>query len=503
MYQHPGVYVEHVPSGALAIEAASTSVTAFVGPVGRGSAATVKPIFITSVGQYASAFGPLGGGAGGIYNQGDQVDVMGHAINAYFANGGTKAYIVPLDTSDEVAATIEAKVKVDGDTYDVSATAKSPGTWGNDLKVKVEAGAAAPEVTISVLYKDKTVETYTNLTLAPDEANSAADVVTAESGLVTLEAAKKVSGGTLPATLTLATGKNSTKLTNVEYGLAFDVLKDYRDISIICLPGLTWNANQTTYQKAIAHAEFMKNRMVIVDPNDTDLKTATDVNALGLTTSPFAATYHPHLTVLNPYHNESAASLPKTFDLGPGAFAAGLWGRIDSTRGVWKAPGGLEATVRGTLGPKRLIGNAIQDNLNPEGVNCIRSIVGPNVVWGARTRATKTKPEFRYISVRRTQNMIGESLYRALQAVVFEPNDHKLWSALRGGVGDFMDGLHRAGAFQGAKASDAYFVQCGLGSTMTQGDIDAGIVRVSVGFAPLKPAEFVVVQISQKVGQAA
>ncbi|MEL6588008.1 MAG: phage tail sheath C-terminal domain-containing protein, partial [Pseudomonadota bacterium] len=181
----------------------------------------------------------------------------------------------------------------------------------------------------------------------------------------------------------------------------------------------------------------------------------------------------------------------------------GLWGRIDSTRGVWKAPAGLEASVRGTLGPKRLIGNAIQDNLNPEGINCIRSIVGPNVVWGARTRATKTKPEFRYISVRRTQNMIGESLYRALQAVVFEPNDHKLWSSLRGGVGDFMDGLHRAGAFQGAKASDAYFVQCGLGSTMTQGDIDAGIVRVSVGFAPLKPAEFVVVQISQKVGQAA
>ena len=99
--------------------------------------------------------------------------------------------------------------------------------------------------------------------------------------------------------------------------------------------------------------------------------------------------------------------------------------------------------------------------------------------------------------------MIGESLYNALQAVVFEPNNHKLWAGLRASVGNFMDGLHRAGAFQGEKASDAYYVNCGLGSTMTQGDIDAGIVRVVVGFAPLKPAEFVVVQIQQIVGQSA
>ena len=179
-----------------------------------------------------------------------------------------------------------------------------------------------------------------------------------------------------------------------------------------------------------------------------------------------------------------------------------MWARIDSRRGVWKAPAGLEATVRGTIGPNLLIGNDLQDNLNELGINCLRSIIGPTVIWGARTLATKTKPEFRYVSVRRTQNMIGESLYNALQSVVFEPNDHKLWASLRGSVTDFMSGLHRAGAFQGEKASDAYYVRCNLNSTMTQGDIDAGIVRVVVGFAPLKPAEFVVVQIKQIVGQA-
>ena len=125
----------------------------------------------------------------------------------------------------------------------------------------------------------------------------------------------------------------------------------------------------------------------------------------------------------------------------PSAFAAGMWSRIDGSRGVWKAPAGLEATVRGTIGPTVLIGNDLQDNLNEWGINCLRAIIGPTVIWGARTLATKTKPEFRYVPVRRTQSMIGESLYSALQAVVFEPNDHRLWASLSASVGTFMDGL--------------------------------------------------------------
>jgi phage tail sheath protein FI len=180
---------------------------------------------------------------------------------------------------------------------------------------------------------------------------------------------------------------------------------------------------------------------------------------------------------------------------------AGVWARIDASRGVWKAPAGLEATVLGTLGPNVPVSSAIQEHLNPLGVNCLRTVTGPTSVWGARTLATETDPEYRYVSVRRTQNMIRESLYNALQTAVFEPNDQALWSSLRTRITDFMGDLFRAGAFQGAKASEAYFVHCGLGSTMTQSDIDAGLVRVLVGFAALKPAEFVVVDIQQRVGQ--
>lgn len=148
------------------------------------------------------------------------------------------------------------------------------------------------------------------------------------------------------------------------------------------------------------------------------------------------------------------------------------------------------------------VSDEVQDQLNGWGINCIRHVIGPPVVWGARARH-QGAAEYRYVSVRRTAILIGESLYNALQAVVFEPNNHVLWASLRANVGSFMDQLFRAGAFQGEKASDAYRVRCNLDDTMTQADVDAGIVRVIVMFAPLRPAEFVTIQIKQKVGQTA
>jgi len=318
-----------------------------------------------------------------------------------------------------------------------------------------------------------------------------------------------IASGTDDASTTLAGGKDHGSPDPADYMNALLHLRDYRDITMLMLPGKVWNAEgKIEIGTAVTHAEFMQNRMVLVDPPKAEgsdrLQTPKDVKDLGATTSPYTALYYPWVEVANPFYDpDIAANLPKTFLIPPGSFAAGLWARIDGSRGVWKAPAGLEATVRGALGPNIDIGADLQDNLNEWGVNCMRSIIGPPVIWGARTLASKSKPEFRYVPVRRTQNMIGESLYNALQAVVFEPNDHKLWASLRASANAFMDTLHRAGAFQGEKASDAYYVRCGLGTTMTQADIDAGVVRLVVGFAPLKPAEFVVVQIKQIVGQTA
>lgn len=103
--------------------------------------------------------------------------------------------------------------------------------------------------------------------------------------------------------------------------------------------------------------------------------------------------------------------------------------------------------------------------------------------------------------VRRTAIYIEQSIFNGIQWAVFEPNDHPLWSSLRANIGSFMNGMFRAGAFQGKTADEAYFVRCGLGDTMTQGDIDRGQVIIVVGFAPLKPAEFVILRLQQKVGQ--
>ena len=185
----------------------------------------------------------------------------------------------------------------------------------------------------------------------------------------------------------------------------------------------------------------------------------------------------------------------------PSGFAAGMWAKIDSRRGAWKAPAGLETGLVGVAKTEFVVEADEQDQLNPWGVNCLRKIISDTVIWGTRTLATKVDPEWRYVPVRRTAILIEESVYQGIQWAVFEGNNHLLWESLRLNIEAFMDGLFRAGAFQGEKASDAYFVRCGLGDTMTQADIDRGWVIAIVGFAPLKPAEFVIVRIQQKVNQ--
>ncbi len=284
-------------------------------------------------------------------------------------------------------------------------------------------------------------------------------------------------------------------------------LRKIRDISIILLPGQSWAASATAAKANIdafrSHAERMKNRMLIIDP-DPSLEFTSSKSFLdeGFPTSTYTATYYPWVEVANPhYHPELRANREQKVKVPPSAFAAGVWARTDGRQGVWKAPAGLQASVVGISNTVVRVGDDEQDSLNPVGVNCFRRIISDPVIWGTRTLATKADPEWRYVPVRRTAMMIEESIYQGIQWAVFEPNSHLLWSSLRLNIGNFMDGLFRAGAFQGEKASDAYFVRCNLGDTMTQGDIDAGRVIVLVGFAPVKPAEFVIVRLQQIVGQ--
>jgi phage tail sheath protein FI len=182
-----------------------------------------------------------------------------------------------------------------------------------------------------------------------------------------------------------------------------------------------------------------------------------------------------------------------------------LYAQTDAQRGVWKAPAGLTVLFNGISGLSVPLTDSENGALNPLGVNCLRSFsgVGP-VVWGARTLrgSDQFADEYKYVPVRRTALFIEESLYEGLKWAVFEPNADPLWAEIRLNVGSFMQTLFRQGAFQGTTPQDAYFVKCDS-STNPQSQIDLGIVTVVVGFAPLKPAEFVVIQIQQITGQGA
>ena len=171
---------------------------------------------------------------------------------------------------------------------------------------------------------------------------------------------------------------------------------------------------------------------------------------------------------------------------------------------MWKAPAGIQATLNGVQSMTYPLTDPENGQLNPLGLNCMRSFpVYGRVLWGARTLAgaDAMASQWKYVPVRRTALFLEESLYRGTKWVVFEPNDEPLWASIRLNLNAFMQTYFLKGAFQGKTPDEAYFVKCD-NETTTQTDIDNGVVNILVGFAPLQPAEFVVIQIEQLTGQA-
>jgi Bacteriophage tail sheath protein len=240
---------------------------------------------------------------------------------------------------------------------------------------------------------------------------------------------------------------------------------------------------------------------LIIDPPEVSWQSAADavdlskgVNKLrvGLVKD-YSAVFYPRLRI-----DEGG----KEIVVAPSGAIAGLMGRIDSTRGVWKAPAGTEADLRGILGVERRFSDGENGIMNQKAVNTIRAFPSGIVNWGARTMDGDDSfgSQYKYIPIRRLALFIEESLYRGLQWAVFEPNDEPLWAQIRLNVGAFMNNLFRQGAFEGASAREAYFVKCDKDTT-TENDRNLGLVNIIVGFAPLKPAEFVILYLQQMAGQ--
>jgi phage tail sheath protein FI len=296
------------------------------------------------------------------------------------------------------------------------------------------------------------------------------------------------------------TGTNLLGVRSAKTGLF--ALEDVDLFNILCLPraaDLGADDMRAVYAQAETYCEERRAFALIDVPESVD--SLDEMQTWLLQNESLrhrnAAVYFPRVLSPDPLNDNRPRSL------GASGTVAGLYARTDAARGVWKAPAGTDARLRNVQALGYLLTDPQNGALNPLGVNCLRTFpVYSHVCWGARTLdgADAQASEWKYVPVRRFTLYLEESLYRGTKWAVFEPNDEPLWAQLRLNIGAFMHNLFRQGAFQGTSPREAYLVKCDK-ETTTQNDIDQGIVNILVAFAPLKPAEFVIIKIQQKAGQ--
>jgi phage tail sheath protein FI len=485
---YPGVYIEEVPSGVRTITGVATSIALFIGWAARGP--TDRALRLTSFADFERQYGGL-----------DRRSLLGYAVKQFFENGGADAYALRIADGD--ADTADAAIG------DLALTANSPGAWANDYRVRLTRRTDDPtRFKLEVLFQpanDAIVESFENLSMSNADSRFVDTVVNGRSSFI----AAAAGSATTPANATVdldgtTAGDDGTVIGPADAAfrtalLALFGLGSITDrielFNLVCVPGLTHAATIGTLQ----HHCRDRRAFLIVDSIEDDTVGNVPTSLTGLTgpDAMNAAFYFPWVIAPDPLQEGALRSFP------PCGFVAGVYARTDATRGVWKAPAGSEAGINGASGLVIAMSDPENGQLNPRGINCLRTLpVYGNVVWGSRTLHgdNDRASEWKYVPVRRLALFLEESLYRGTQWVVFEPNDEPLWAQIRLNIGAFLQGLFRQGAFQGSSSREAYFVKCDK-ETTTQTDINLGIVNIVVGFAPLKPAEFVVIKIQQIAGE--
>jgi hypothetical protein len=485
----PGVYIEEIPSGVRAITGVATSIALFIGWAGRGP--TDGTVRLTSFADYERQLGGL-----------DRRTLLGYAVKQFYENGGSDAYVIRIaDLATSAAATASIG--------DLNLTASSRGAWANDYRVRLTRRADdATRFKLEVLHHpsaDAVVESFENLSMTTTDSRFVETAVNGRSSFITVDATttNTPANGTVNLNATTP-GADGSVIGPADAGFRTSLVAlfgtgsvtDRIDLfNIVCVPGLTDAPTISTLQ---GHCRTRR-AFLLVDTADTET-VATVVASLANKTGADALNagfYFPWVMSPDPLQDGALRAFP------PSGYVAGVYARTDSTRGVWKAPAGSDAGINGAAGLSITMSNAENGQLNPHAVNCLRTLpVFGTVVWGARTLHgdNDRASEWKYIPVRRMALFLEESLYRGTQWVVFEPNDEPLWAQIRLNIGAFMQNLFRQGAFQGTSPREAYFVKCDR-ETTTQTDINLGIVNIIVGFAPLKPAEFVVIKVQQMAGE--
>ncbi|MEZ4295081.1 MAG: phage tail sheath subtilisin-like domain-containing protein [Polyangiaceae bacterium] len=497
----PGVYIEEIPSGARAIIGVSTSVTAFIGRARRGP--IDRATRISSPAELERRFG-------GLWNQSD----LGHVVHHFFQNGGRDAIIVRVDAG---SATATASFPA-GDPFVFRAA--DAGSWATGMRVTITPDAGGATFSLQAQLFDATgreieSEIYYNLVLTPGAVQYVGDVLASRSSLLRLQAAPAA----LPAsavTGALAGGGDGTQPDIGAYSgsvasrTGLHALDEIDVVNLLCVPfpkattvideterAGFWSGNALPWCQA-------RGAFAVIDAPPSwasfDAVSTDLANAAGWMSnlrSAHGAQYFPDILAPDPLQENRLRAFP------PCGAIAGVIARTDGSRGVWKAPAGLDATLAGALDLSLALTDGEQGALNREGVNCLRAFPGlGRVVWGSRSLLgqDRSASEWKYVPVRRLASYMQQTLLRGTRWAVFEGNDEPLWSQLRLNIGAFMHQLFRRGAFAGKTPTEAYFVKCNADTT-TQADIDAGVVNVIIGFAPVKPAEFVVIKLQQIAGQ--
>ncbi|MBA2254268.1 MAG: phage tail sheath family protein [Chloroflexi bacterium] len=501
-YLSPGVYVEEVESGSKPIEGVGTAVAAFVGLAARGP--TNAPTLVTNWTQFVSLFGDFMEGA-----------YLAHAVYGYFQNGGGVAYVVRIGGDGPApAARAEIATAKDGKLSGYRATALEAGQSGNQISIEVTEATTPGEDTfkLTVSAPGRPAEVYDNVSTKRGK-NNVVTLVKEQSQLIQLE--EIGSAGAMervPARgkVSLGGAENAkpVRLTADDYvgssadRTGFGGLEAIDEVTMLAVPDL-----MAVYQKGIidlegvqavqsamiGHCELMGDRVAILDaPPGLNAQQVKEwrVDKVGYD-SKYASLYWPWIKVFDPIAG-AAAFVP------PSGHVAGVWARNDDTRGVHKAP--ANEVIRGALSLELVITKGEHDQLNPNGINCIRSFPGRGIrIWGARTLSSD--PAWRYLNVRRLFNYVEESILEGTQWVVFEPNDMNLWQRTKRTLNAFLLRVWRDGALFGATPAEAFYVKCDA-ETNPPEVVDAGQLVVEIGIAPVKPAEFVVFRIAQFSGGA-
>lgn len=409
------------------------------------------------------------------------------------------------------AATLKDKAQLQLDTLTLEAAYE--GSWGNKLTAQIDHDVLGSNILFNLSVTDTGIEQteqFRNLSVDPEHPRAIDKVLQQESRLIRVF-------GEMPA----ARPAPTDSIRVLPEGMASDgreletddytgsqlnkegifVLEDADLFNILCIPPYSpiTDVDKSVWATAVDYCKERRAMLIIDSPDkwktkdDAKSGLADDINL----THKNAAIFFPRFKQPNPTRDNQIEEFV------PCGAVAGIFARTDGERGVWKAPAGLDAILRGV--PELTVRLTDEENgeLNPLGINCLRfKQPAGRVVWGARTREgdDRLASEWKYIPVRRTALFLEESLFRGTQFVVFEPNDEPLWAQIRLNVGAFMQNLFLQGAFQGSTPREAYLVKCDS-ETTTQNDINLGIVNILVGFAPLKPAEFVFIKIQQLAGQ--